>query len=112
MNDNPINAKNFMEFFQNQLGVTFVDIATGKNALDLILEQGEASAVERLCKTCEYCKCGDGVFAHVEDMICVNPKSENLGEFILSDDRCVLWEQLNNSNFNPSNSTGLEEANQ
>ena len=97
MKENPINAKNFMEFFQNQLGVTFVDIATGENALDLIKRQDKAHAVEHLCKTCKSCERGDGVFAHVDDMICVNPESPYLGEFRLSDAHCALWARKENT---------------
>jgi len=34
-----INAKSFMEFFENQYGVKFVDSSTGEKALDLIIEK-------------------------------------------------------------------------
>ena len=33
-----INAKNFMEFFENEFNVQFVDSKTGKRALDIVAE--------------------------------------------------------------------------
>ena len=34
-----IDAKSFMEFFEKEYGVTFVDAQTGKKALDVITEK-------------------------------------------------------------------------
>jgi hypothetical protein len=34
-----INSKQFMEFFEAQCGVNFIDIKTGKRSLDSISEQ-------------------------------------------------------------------------
>ena len=35
----PINAENFMRFFEETAGVKFVDVDTGKSALDVLAEK-------------------------------------------------------------------------
>ena len=93
MRPKPINAKNFMEFFENQCGVKFVDISTGKNALDLINEREKINSNERACGNCKYGAKGDGIFAHTEDIVCVNSDSPNTTEFVFADSNCDHWER-------------------
>jgi hypothetical protein len=80
-----IDAKSFMEFFEKESGVRFIDGNTGKPALDLIKEQ-------RVCIKCKYGVCGDGIHSHVDDTICVNSNSEHVADFRMSNDTCELWE--------------------
>ena len=37
--EKPINAENFMRFFEETTGVKFVDVDTGKSALDVLAEK-------------------------------------------------------------------------
>ena len=37
--EKPINAENFMRFFEETTGVKFVDVDTGKLALDVLAER-------------------------------------------------------------------------
>lgn len=39
MKNSPINAENFMEFFEKTTGVTFIDVETGKSALEILAKQ-------------------------------------------------------------------------
>lgn len=36
--ENPINAENFMKFFEETFGVRFVDVVTGKPALEVLVK--------------------------------------------------------------------------
>lgn len=38
MKNSPINAENFMKFFEDTAGVRFIDVETGKSALETISE--------------------------------------------------------------------------
>ena len=93
MQSKPINAKNFMEFFENQCGIKFVDSATGQSALDLINEREKINCSERVCGSCKYGAKGDGIFAHIEDIICVNADSPNTTEFVFVNSSCDHWER-------------------
>jgi len=84
-----IDAKSFMEFFEKEYGVEFVDVSTNKPTLDIIKEQ-------RVCTKCKYCASGDGVHSFVEDTICVNSDSDYVTEFRTGDDTCELWESAKN----------------
>ena len=86
MKSEPINARNFMAFFQNQYGIEFIDAITGKRALDLIHEKEQ-----NLCSTCKFATRGDGKFVHLDDMICTNDKSERVTEFVSADSGCKQW---------------------
>jgi hypothetical protein len=81
-----INARNFMEFFQNQYGIEFIDAITGKRALDLIHKKEQ-----NLCSTCKFAAEGDGKFVHLDDMICTNGESERVTEFVSADSSCDQW---------------------
>ena len=80
-----IDAKSFMEFFEKEYGVKFVDASTGKNALDVLKE-------ERICGKCQYGARADGVTDFVEDIVCVNGDSRHVTDFRMNDDTCELWE--------------------
>jgi hypothetical protein len=80
-----IDPKSFMEFFEKQYDVKFIDANTGKNALDIINDTN-------ICGTCKHIAHGDGKALHVDDMVCVNPDSIHAGDFRASDDTCELWE--------------------
>ena len=80
-----IDPKRFMEFFENEYGIKFVDVNTGKNALDLLKES-------RVCKKCDHAIHGDGKSLLIGDMVCGNPRSEYVTDFRTSDDTCELWE--------------------
>ena len=80
-----IDPKKFMEFFEKECGVKFVDVNTGKNALDII--KGE-----RVCGKCHYGARGDGVTSFEEDIVCVNANSPHVTDFRMSDESCAYWE--------------------
>ena len=80
-----IDAKSFMEFFEKQYGTKFVDMKTGRNALDVINEQ-------RTCANCKYILKGNGETLHMDDMVCGNPDSNYVTDFLMSDDICDNWE--------------------
>ena len=69
-----IDPIKLMEFFEKQSGVKFVDVITGKNAIDLIKET-------HVCGKCEYGARGDGVTGFVEDIVCVNADSRHVTDF-------------------------------
>ena len=80
-----IDTKSFMEFFEKKYGVQFVDVNTGKNVLDIINEK-------QVCEKCKHIIRGNGRILHTEDMVCGNPKSDNVTDFRTKDDTCELWE--------------------
>jgi hypothetical protein len=84
-----IDEKNFMEFFEKEYGVSFVDVNTGRKVLNIIKEN-------RVCERCEHVIQGDGKTLHVGDMVCNNPKSVHVTDFRFSDDGCTLWEVTKN----------------
>jgi len=86
MKSEPINARNFMEFFQNQYGIEFIDVCTGNRALDLVSEKEQSR-----CSTCKFAARGDGKFVHLDDMICTNDESEWVTEFVSADSGCDQW---------------------
>ena len=86
MKSEPINARNFMELFQSQYGIEFIDAGTGKRALDMIFEKEQ-----NLCTTCKFAARGDGKFVHLDDMICTNDESEQVTEFVSVDSGCDQW---------------------
>jgi len=86
-----INSMNFMEFFEKECGVKFVDVNTGKSALDMLYEQEKQALKDRLCVNCKYALHGDGEFAHIHDILCGNGDAEYASEFRVSDDTCELW---------------------
>ena len=79
-----IDAKSFMEFFEKQYGTKFVDMKTGKNALDVINEH-------KTCVNCQFILKGDGKSLLVEDMVCGNSDSDYVTDFRMSDDTCENW---------------------
>ena len=80
-----IDTKSFMEFFEKEYGVKFVDANTGKNALDIINEK-------QVCGKCKHIIRGNGKSLHAEDMVCGNPESSHVCDFRSNDDTCKLWE--------------------
>jgi hypothetical protein len=83
-----INAKNFMEFFEKECGVKFIDINTGKCALDIIAD----SESRKSCGTCKWSANGDGVAIHEKDRVCVNADSRYVTDFVSGDMKCDLWQ--------------------
>lgn len=50
-----IDAKSFMEFFEKEYDVSFVDANTGKRALDIIaIDEQEKSALKKSCMICKW----------------------------------------------------------
>ena len=86
-----IDSKSFMEFFEKEYGVKFVDVKTGKGALDIINEK-------HTCKACAHILKGDGKSLHIGDMVCGNPLSDYVTDFRFDDDTCSLWEAVKKSN--------------
>ena len=80
-----IDPKSFMEFFEKEYGVKFIDVSTGKNALDVIKE-------DHICGKCRYGAHGDGVTMFKEDIVCVNAESRHVTDFVMKDDTCEFWE--------------------
>jgi len=80
-----IDSKLFMEFFEKEFDVKFVDIVTGKNALDMISQK-------QICENCIYIIRGDGKTLLKEDMVCGNPDSDCVTYFMSNDDSCMQWE--------------------
>ncbi|MDR0767103.1 MAG: hypothetical protein LBE57_01450 [Methanosarcinales archaeon] len=93
MKSEPINAKNFMEFFEKQCGVKFVDIEAGKTVLDIINDEEKELRNKGVCSNCKYGAKGDGVFVHVDDIVCINADSSNVADFVFSNSSCEWWEQ-------------------
>jgi nitric oxide synthase oxygenase domain/subunit len=52
MSSGPINAKSFMEFFEKEYGVKFVDHKTGRSALEIINEREKEARSKRVCGNC------------------------------------------------------------
>jgi hypothetical protein len=89
----PINAKSFMEFFEKEAGIVFIDSATGNKALDMI--EAEASS-GKLCGDCGYASRGDGVSTHAEDIVCVNADSPSTCDFVFANNcGCNYWAEQN-----------------
>jgi len=80
-----IDSKIFIEFFEKEYGTKFVDIATGKNALDIMRSN-------RTCGKCKHVLHGDGKIIHIGDMVCGNTKSESVTDFMSDEDSCMLLE--------------------
>jgi hypothetical protein len=85
-----MDIKDFMEFWSKEYGATFVDADTGEDVLARI-------KAERVCPNCAYVIKGDGDCLHKGDMVCGNPRADDLGDFRAKDDTCRLWEKGGNS---------------
>ena len=79
-----IDPIKFMEFFEKTSGVKFVDVNTGKNAIDVIKET-------QVCGKCEFGARGDGVTGFVEDIVCVNADSRHVTDFRMENETCEHW---------------------
>ena len=91
MKSNPINAKNFMEFFETEYGVKFVDSVTGENVLESFNKREATANVERTCGNCAFSARGDGISSHVDDNVCTSSDSPNVAEFIFANSCCDHW---------------------
>ena len=80
-----IDPKRFMEFFEKQTGKKFVDVNTGRYALDIIKEN-------QVCGKCRYGARGDGVTMFKEDIVCVNADSRFVADYVSENDTCKHWE--------------------
>ena len=87
-----IDEKSFMEFFEKEYGVKFVDANTGKNVLDIIHET-------RVCEKCAHVIKGDGKSLLIGDMVCGNPESDHVADFMTDGDTCELWEDAKEENI-------------
>lgn len=83
-----INAKNFMEFFEKECGVKFIDINTGKRALDIIADNESRKS----CANCNWAANGDGITMHEKDLVCVNADSRYVADSVSADMKCDLWQ--------------------
>ena len=83
-----INAKNFMEFFEKECGIKFIDVNTGKRALDIIAD----SETRKSCATCSWAANGDGIIMHEKDMVCAHADSRHVTDFVSVDMKCDLWQ--------------------
>jgi hypothetical protein len=89
-----IDAKSFMEFFEKEFDVKFVDSKSGRNALDIIREkEQERDAIEKNCLTCFWVAKGDGVSLHKDDRVCVNADSEYVTEWVFESTVCARWKK-------------------
>ncbi len=77
-----------MEFFEKQFNVKFVDVKTGKFALDIIKEKQN----NKNCCNCKWIINGDGKSLHEEDSVCGNIESEYTTEFVNRETVCQFWE--------------------
>jgi len=80
-----IDAIKVLEFFEKESGKKFVDVKTGKNAVDLL-------KASRTCEKCNHVIRGDGKSLLVGDMVCGNAHSDYVTDFRMKDDTCDLWE--------------------
>ncbi len=86
-----IDVLRFMEFFEKECGVRFVDAETGKAALDILAEK-------KNCTTCRWAKKGDGKIMYSEDMVCVNSDSEHVTDWVDKEMLCDLWKKRVSAN--------------
>jgi len=87
-----IDPKSFMEFFEKEFGVEFVDSNTGRNALEVLAENEKAKQGEKVCDNCRWGAKGDGKIVHESDIICVNDKSKYITDSVSKKHTCKLWE--------------------
>ena len=80
-----IDSKSFMEFFEKQTGKKFVNVNTGRYALDIKKE-------DHVCGKCRYGAHGDGVTMFKEDIVCVNAELRRVTDFVMKNDTCEFWE--------------------
>ena len=85
-----ITPKEFIKFAESNLGVQFIDVQTGKPALNTI-EKNEAI---KNCGTCRFASKGDGKLVHKDDTVCVNANSDNCTEFVRATDKCSEWQAV------------------
>jgi hypothetical protein len=83
-----------MEFFENECGVKFIDMETGKSALDSLRKYEKQTNKDKLCSNCKYILKGDGKFIHISDNICGNIDSIHATEFRSLNATCELWETV------------------
>jgi len=79
-----IDPKSFIEFFEKEYGVKFVDAKTGKSALEIINQK-------KTCGTCKHVAKGASKILHADDMVCANPDSVHASDFMTDDDCCEFW---------------------
>jgi hypothetical protein len=84
-----IDTKSFLEFCKKEYHVDFVDMQTGKNALDIIQENN----ARKTCLSCRWAMNGDGKTLHKEDVVCVNGQSEYITEWVSSEMVCDFWNE-------------------
>ena len=80
-----IDAIKLLEFLEKESGKKFVDVKTGKNAIDLL-------KASRTCEKCNHTIHGDGKAIHIGDIICGNSCSDYVIDFRMKDETCDLWE--------------------
>jgi len=80
-----IDSIKLLEFFEKQSGKKFVDVKTGKNAIDLL-------RANRTCEKCSHALHGDGKSLLVGDIVCGNARSDYTTDLRMKDDSCGLWE--------------------
>ncbi len=76
-----------MEFFEKEFNVKFIDLKTGKKALDII------KGKERNGNNCKWIIYGDGQYLHEEDSVCGNNESDYLADFVNGEMTCEFWSQ-------------------
>ena len=89
-----IDSKAFIEFFEKEYGIEFIDSATGKRALDIVREKeaDKAKTANKDCSSCKWGSMGDGKKLHTTDMVCVNAESKFIAEFVTGNHTCKQWE--------------------
>jgi hypothetical protein len=89
-----IDAESFMEFFEQNCGVKFMDAQTGQSALSVLRAKKRNKNLHAGgCLKCNWARKGDGVWLHEEDTVCVNPDSEKLADWVTSSDCCDFWQE-------------------
>ena len=81
-----IDPKSFMEFFEKEYGVKFVNANTGEDVLNKMRQK-------QVCANCRHIIRSDGENLHAGDMVCGNPESDYLSDFRPDDDTCIYWEK-------------------
>ena len=85
-----IDAKSFMEFFEQESGIKFIDANSGRPALQVLKEQKRS----RKCQNCASAVHGDGVILHLGDIICGNRQSDKVTDWVDKNYCCEFWSKV------------------
>jgi hypothetical protein len=83
-----IDSNMFMEFFEKEFGIIFIDQKSGKTREELIAEK----EAKKNCMNCYWSESG-GTGNHPDDIICVNAESDSTADFVYNDMKCPQWKK-------------------